>query len=72
MRDWLSKQFPEWPAWSEFWSTVEFGRETKSWWLLGFLGLFLAAAWLYRRDTSGLHPFWRTWLWTLRVLTLVE
>jgi hypothetical protein len=71
MKDWLAKQFPEWPAWSEFWSTVEFGRETKSWWLLGFFGVFLVAVWLYRRDTRELHPFWRTWLWTLRLLTLV-
>ncbi|MSR56144.1 MAG: VWA domain-containing protein [Planctomycetaceae bacterium] len=71
MKEWLTRLFPEWPAWGEFWSTFEFGRETKSWWLLGFIGLFLAATWLYRRDTRDLHPFWKVWLWSLRLLTLL-
>lgn len=70
MNDWLSKQFSGWPAWSEFWSTVEFGREDRSLWLIGFFAAILIAAWLYRRDTSELHRFWRVWLWTLRLLTL--
>lgn len=70
MKDWLAKLFSDWPAWSEFWSTLEFGRETKTWWLVGFVVLFLCATWLYRRDTRDLHPFWKVWLWSLRVLAL--
>lgn len=71
MKDALARLFPDWPAWVEFWNSFEFGRETKSWWLLGFVGLFLAATWLYRRDTRDLHPFWKVWLWSLRVLSLL-
>lgn len=71
---WLSKLFPDWPAWTDFWSTFEFGRESDSGWFLFLLGsfalLFLFASWLYRKDTRELHPFWRIWLWTCRALAL--
>lgn len=71
MKDWLAKMFADWPAWTEFWSTVEFGRESKGWWLFGFFVLFLVASWLYRRDTRELHAFWKIWLWSLRVLAIL-
>ena len=64
MTDWLSKLFPEWDGWAPFWSTIEFGREARGWWIAGFVLLFLSATWLYRRDTRALHPFWKFWLWS--------
>ncbi|HEY2253092.1 MAG TPA: VWA domain-containing protein, partial [Planctomycetaceae bacterium] len=67
MTDWLIKLFPDWPEWARFWSTLEFGREARVWWIAGFLLLFLSATWLYRRDTRALHPFWKMWLWGLRI-----
>lgn len=70
MRESIARLIPDWPAWVDFWSTFEFGRESKSWWLLGFFALSLAAAWVYRRDTRALHPFWRIWLWSLRLGTI--
>lgn len=69
MRESIARLIPD-SRWSEFWSTVEFGRESRSWWLVGFAALFLLAFWLYRRDTRDLHPIWKGWLWTLRLLTL--
>ncbi|HLJ09968.1 MAG TPA: VWA domain-containing protein, partial [Planctomycetaceae bacterium] len=71
MNDWLVKLFPNWTAWKSFWSTLEFGREVKTWWVVGFAGLFLAALWLYRRDTRALHPFWKIWLWGLRLAVIL-
>ena len=70
MKDWVARLFPGRPAWAEFWSTFELGREAPAWWLFGFLGLLLVVFWLYRRDTRDLHPAWRVWLWSLRLLTL--
>jgi hypothetical protein len=70
MKEWIAKLFSDWPEWTEFWNTVEFGRESKGWWLCGFLVLALAASWLYRRDTRELHAFWKVWLWSLRLLVL--
>lgn len=67
MSEALAKLFPDWPAWASFWTTLEFGRETRGWWIAAFVGLFLAATWLYRRDTRSLHPFWKVWLWGLRL-----
>ena len=34
MTDRLAKLFPDWSAWREFWSTLEFGRELEG--LTGF------------------------------------
>ncbi|MFN0055745.1 MAG: VWA domain-containing protein [Planctomycetales bacterium] len=66
MNRWLAKLFPDWSEWTEFWTTFEWGRESKGFWLLGFGALFLASIWLYRRDTRALHPAWKIWLWSLR------
>ena len=66
MTDWLIKLFPDWPEWAAFWSTFEFGREARGWWIAGIAALFLSSTWLYRRDTLALHPFWKIWLWGLR------
>jgi hypothetical protein len=71
MNEWIVKLFPGWEAWTTFWTTLEFGREAKAWWVVGFVALFLTASWLYRRDTRALHPFWKAWLWGLRVGVLV-
>lgn len=71
MRAHLAKLFPDWNAWTSFWSTLEFGREAWGWWLLACVGVVLLATWLHRRDTRELHPFWRIWLWSLRVLALL-
>jgi hypothetical protein len=65
--DSLSKLFPDWGA---FWNTLEFGRESRSAWVAGFVVLFLAATWLARRDTRSLHSVWKIWLWCLRVSVL--
>ncbi len=56
--------------WRTMLSTLEFGRESKAWWIVGFVSLFLAASWLYRRDTRSLHPFWKVWLWSLRIAVI--
>lgn len=66
MSDWLVNLFPDWQGWAPFWSTLEFGRESRGWWISGFVLLFLATTWLYRRDTRSLHPVWKIWLWGLR------
>lgn len=70
MRESLARLFPEWRAWSEFWSTIEFGRDAKSGWVLAIGGLALLSIWLYRRDTRDFNLFWKIWLWTLRLATL--
>lgn len=70
MKERIAKMFPGWDGWTSFWSTLEFGREDWGWWFLAFVGLLLAATWLYRRDARDLPAFWRVWLWTLRVLAL--
>ncbi len=71
MTDGLTKLFPDWPAWGSFWSTLEFGRESRGVWIVGFVVVFLAATWLSRRDTRSLHPVWKIWLWGLRTGVLV-
>lgn len=71
MSDRLAKLFPDWPSWGSFWSTLEFGRESRGVWIAGFVVLFLAATWLCRRDTRSLHPVWKIWLWGLRAGVLV-
>ena len=70
MSERLIKLFPSWENWAPFWNTLEFGRESRNWWIAGFVLLFLSATWLYRRDTRALHPFWKIWLWGLRVCVL--
>ncbi|MBS0266597.1 MAG: VWA domain-containing protein [Planctomycetes bacterium] len=74
MNERLARLFPEWTSWSEFWTSLEFGRElqqpTTLGFVIGFVVLFLAATWLARRDTRSLHPGWRAWLWTLRIAVL--
>ena len=67
----LAKMFPDWPQWQLFWTTLEFGRESRGVWLFGFVVLFLLATWLARRDTRSLHPAWRLWLWSLRIAVLL-
>src|SRR5262249_22309722 len=67
MNEWIAKLFPQSEAWTSFWSTLEFGREARAGWILAFVALFLAASWLYRKDTRALHPFWKAWLWGLRI-----
>src|SRR5262245_27527569 len=71
MTEWLSKLFPNWPEWGSFWSTLEFGREARTGWIVAFVALLLAATWLYRRDTRTLHPFWKALVWGLRLAVLV-
>jgi hypothetical protein len=71
MSDWLAKLYPQSEEWVNFWRTLEFGREARAGWVVAFVALFLAASWLYRKDTRALHPFWKVWLWVLRVGTLV-
>lgn len=71
MNEWLAKLFPDWPEWGSFWSTLEFGREARTGWIIAFVALFLAATWLYRRDTRSLHPVWQIWLWGLRIGVLL-
>jgi hypothetical protein len=68
----IAKLFPDWPAWHSFWSTLEFGRESRGVWFIGFVILFLAAGWLARRDTRSLHPAWQIWLWFLRTCVLLS
>jgi hypothetical protein len=70
MNESIARLFPDSQAWTGFWSTLEFGREAKASWMLAFIALFLAASWLYRRDTRALHPFWKVWLWGLRMSVL--
>jgi hypothetical protein len=70
MNETIARLFPDWPAWTSFWTTLEFGREARASWVLAFVVLFLAASWLYRRDTRSLHPFWKVWLWGLRMSVL--
>lgn len=71
MNEWIAKLFPEWEAWTSFWTTLEFGREARGGWIVAFVALFLLASWLYRKDTRTLHPFWQVWLWSLRIGALV-
>lgn len=71
MNERLAKLFPDWPEWNSFWSTLEFGREARAGWIVAFIALFLAATWLYRRDTRSLHPAWKVWLWGLRLGVLL-
>jgi len=66
MNEWLGKLFPDWEAWTAFWRTFEFGRESRTGWITAFVVVFLAVTWLYRRDSRALHPFWKIWLWGLR------
>jgi hypothetical protein len=72
--NWLAKLFPGWPAWVDFWSTFEFGREADSGWTailsLALVSLILFSAWVYRRDTRELSPWWKAWLWGLRLATI--
>ena len=70
MRESLARLFPDWPAWAEFWSTFEFGRDARSAWVLGIIALSLLSLWLYRRDTRDFRGFWKVWLWSLRLGTL--
>jgi hypothetical protein len=70
MNDTIARLFPDSQAWTGFWTTLEFGREAKTSWVLAFVVLFLIASWLYRRDTRALHPFWKVWLWGLRISVL--
>lgn len=48
----------------------EFGRE--GWQSLAFIAVavFLIVTWVYRRDSQGLHWFWRGWLLLLRLCVL--
>ena len=63
--NWLAKLFPGWPAWVDFWSTFEFGREADSGWTailsLALVSLILFSAWVYRRDTRELSAWWKAW-----------
>ena len=70
MNDLITRLIPNGESWAAWWSTLEFGREGRASWVLAFVVLFLAAAWLYRRDTRALHPFWKIWLWSLRTSVL--
>ena len=70
MNEWIAKVFPQWNSLTSFWSTLEFGREAQLGWITAFIVLFLIASWLYRQDTRTLHPFWKVWLWSLRIATL--
>ncbi|MFO1020542.1 MAG: vWA domain-containing protein [Planctomycetales bacterium] len=49
----------------------ELGRE--NWWMWGIGGLVLLGlcAWIYRRDTRELSPFWKIWLTGLRIAVWV-
>ncbi len=71
MTEWIAKLYPQSEEWTSFWTTLEFGREARAGWIVAFVGLFLIASWLYRRDTRALHPVWKVWLWTLRIATLL-
>ena len=71
MNDNLSQFIPGGSSWASFWSTLEFGRESRGVWIAGFAVLFLTASWLSRRDTRSLHPVWKIWLWSLRTAVLV-
>lgn len=67
----MDQLLPNSTEWSQFWNTLEFGREGKLPWVVGFVVLLLVAAWVYRRDTVSLSPVWKVWLVTLRVLVLL-
>ncbi|MGE5195151.1 MAG: hypothetical protein ACM3U2_21880, partial [Deltaproteobacteria bacterium] len=67
----IAKWFPGWEGWGSFWNTFEFGREARAGWIVAFVALFLIASWLYRKDTRALHPFWKVWLWGLRIGVLL-
>lgn len=71
MTDFMAKLFPQHPQWVHFWNTIEFGREGRTPWVIGFLSLFLIVVWVYRRDTATLRPVWKAWLTALRGLVLV-
>ncbi len=62
----IARLFPNSEGWVHFWNTLEFGREEKTPWFAGFIGVMLLAAWLYRRDAVGLKPVWKVWLTALR------
>jgi hypothetical protein len=72
--NWLSKLFPGWPAWVDFWTTFEFGREVDSGWTvtlaLALIALVLFSGFVYRKDTRELGPWWKVWLWGLRLATI--
>ena len=70
MNEFMGRLWPQNPQWVHFWSTLEFGREGKTVWVVGFIALFLVVVWFYRRDTASLSPIWKIWLTTLRVGTL--
>lgn len=48
----------------------EFGRENWQGLAVGAAIIFLLVVWAYRRDSKGLHWFWRVWLTLLRVTVL--
>lgn len=72
MNDFLVRLWPQNPEWVHFWNTLEFGREGKSIWVVGFVALFLVAVWFYRRDTASLSPLWKFWLTALRLGVLAS
>ena len=57
--------------WANFWSTLEWGRDEKTAWILAIAGLMVLAVWIWRKDTRELAWPWRAWLMTLRGMTLL-